>query len=310
MMLKRRFLLSFAISGLLLVGGNGCGRSETGLLTFVPSDSAAILIVNWTSVKKDSELRSIIKSVEFEAQMRRLGTESEAIDEVVAFGASSSRAALLMRGKFDRQKIINHLESTGWSESAHDGPKMYVNASDFVSLPTRGVIIGGPREGVLAALQTAKDSRENINSAAAFRNIKDEMPAGKSPIMGFLIAPDGTLEMADAALSVTAGAMSLFGIGEIGAILKKLNVASGAGFSIARGATSQKCAVNFCVVMRDEQTATIAAGALSVMKNLSTFVGNADDKENLRNFSVTRRKKVLSIKMEIPSEALMPPDTR
>ena len=174
----------------------------------------------------------------------------------------------------------------------------------------RRVLVTGSREGVFAALQTGKTADKNIESAPSFRSIKEDISSGNSPIKGFLIAPEGTLEMADAALSVTAGAMSLFGFGEIGGILKKLNIASGAGFSVAHSSTKQKYAVDFCVMMRDEQAATIAAGALNVMKSLSSFVGTADDKENLRSFNITQRKKVLSIKMEMPREALMPSNSR
>lgn len=238
--------------------------------------------------------------------MRRFGVESSTVEELVVFGAMNSSGALLLRGTFDRRKVAERLKSSGWSESKSDGKKIYVNGNDYVCMPSDGILAAGPQSGVVAAIEAGGNSRGNLTTSSVFKSIKAEIPSGKSPIRAFLIAPEGTLEMADTALSVTAGAMSLFGFGEIGAILNKMNVASGAGFSIARASTAQKFSVNFCVMMRDEQTATIAAGALNVMKSLSATVGNPDEKENLRNFSVTQRKKILSIKMEMPGEALMP----
>lgn len=304
-MLKIKFLLSFGICCALLSGG--CHRSENTLLDFIPADSAAILLVNWTSVKNDNGLRAMIKADGIESQLRRFGIESASVSEFAVFGAANSRAALLLHGSFDRRKVAEHLKSDGWSESTDDGRKIYTQGADFLSLPADGILAAGTREGVIAVLQSAKNSRENIQSVPSFKKIKTAMNGGKSPLTAFLIAPEGTLETADAALSLTAGAMSFFGWGELGGLLKKLNVASGAGFTVAHGSSSQKYAVNLCVLMRDEQAAMLAAGALNVMKNLSASVGNAVDKENLQTFSITRQEKAVSIKMEMPREALMPP---
>ncbi len=307
-MQKTRILLAFGICSILLLGGNACHRSEARLLAFVPSDSAAILIIDWTSIKNDDDMKSLIKADGFEEQMRRFGIESSAVKELVVFGASNSSAGLLLRGAFDRRKVAEHLKSNGWSESSADGRKLYSSANDYISLPADGLLIAGTREGVSAALRASNNSRENIESAASFRKIKAAMTVGKSPITAYLIASEGTLDTADAALSLTAGAMSLFGYGEIGGILRKLNIAAGAGFTIAHGSSSRNCAVNLCVLMRDEQTASLAAGTLNLMKNLSAALPNTGDKENLQNFKVARQEKVVSVKMEMPRDALMPAD--
>ncbi len=103
--------------------------------------------------------------------------------------------------------------------------------------------------------------------------------------------------------------MSLFGLGGIGDILQKMNIAEGAGFTVAHDTTSQKYAVNLCVLMRDEKSALVAAGALNLMKSLSGMV-KTNDAANLQDFDFTRKEKVLSIKMEMPREALMPANKR
>ncbi len=59
-----------------------------------------------------------------------------------------------------------------------------------------------------------------------------------------------------------------------------------------------------------EQSSKIAAGTLNLMKTLSATLPNTGDKENLQSFSITRREKVVSVKMEMPREALMLPDAR
>jgi len=308
-MLKGKLLLFFGICCILLFGGNSCSRRETGLLDSVPSDSTALLIVNWSSVKNDNDLKLLFTGNEFEAQTRRFGVESAEVSEFVVFSDNGTKAALLMRGKFDRREVVERLKSDGWSEESNDGTKIYASGDDYAALPQNGVLIAGTRRGVSAALQTAKNSSESIQNAVAFKKIKASMTGSKSPVTAFLIAPEGTLEMADAALSVTAGAMSLFGLGAIGDILQKMNIAEGAGFTVAHGSKSQKYAVNLCVLMRDEKSALVAAGALNMMKSLSGMV-KTNDAENLQDFDFTRKEKVLSIKMEMPREALMPANKR
>lgn len=304
-MLREKLLLYLGICCILLFGSNNCSRHETSLLESVPSVSTAILIVNWGSVRNNNDLKSLFNGAEFEEQMRRFGIDSAVVNEWIAFSDNGTKAGLLTRGDFDRREVVAHLKSSGWTEDSADGTKIYANGEDYAALPRNGVLIVGTRRGVFTSLEIAKNPRESIQNAASFKKIKASMTGGKSPITGFLIAPEGTLEMADAALSVTAGAMSLFGLGGVGDILKKLNVASGTGFTVSRGSTSGKYAVNLCVLMRDEQSALIAAGALNMMKTLSGMAKTRET-EDLQDFDFTRQEKVLSIKMEMSHEALMP----
>lgn len=303
----RNFLFLLICSALISAGG--CRRTETGLLGYVPSDSAAILIVNWKSIAGDENLKPLMSGIDFEGQMRRFGVESRSVGEIIVFAAMNSKAGLLFRGEFNRKEIIAHLKSNGWDESSIEGRKVYVQQGDYVSLPDDGLLIAGTEAGIAASFRARENSQDNIASNAAFKKMRASLSAnGKSPIAAFLIAPDGTLEAADAALSLTAGAMSFFGWGEIGSILKTLNFAGATGFTFARGTSDGRCAVNFCVLMRDEKTAALAATALNAMKGWSSAVATkASDKENLQSISVSREEKVISVKMEMPREMLMPP---
>lgn len=285
----------------------GCSRrGEPALLAYVPADSVAVVSVNWSDIRSDSDLRSVVGGDELVRQMHRLGVEGESVKALALFTSLGSKPALVLRGKFERRDVTAHLKSNGWSETSADGVKLFVNGSDFASIPADGLIIAGDREGVVNALDAGKRSGKSIGSTASFKTIKDGMSSQAAPITVFLIAPEGTLEAADAALSATAGVVSFFGYGEIGAILRHINIAAGTGFSIATGSDKNSYAVNFCVLMRDEQAAAIAAGALEVMKGLSNFVGKPEDRENLKNFEVTQKKKLLTLQMQMPREMLIP----
>ena len=62
---------------------------------------------------------------------------------------------------------------------------------------------------------------------ALTKKINAGMTARNAPITAFLLIPQGTLDMADAALEATSLALSLFDLGGIGALLKQMNIASG-----------------------------------------------------------------------------------
>ena len=308
---KIKTAVYFAICGLILLAGNGCVHRQNSLLDFVPADSAAIVIIKWSAVRKDAEMKSMLKTDGFESQMRRVGIESEQVSEIVVFGASENRGGLLFRGKFDRRKIVENLKSGGWSETVEDKRKIYANQDDYAAFPADGIMAAGTREGIAAISEAMNDPKKNIQSVNSYKKIKASLESEKSPLTAYLIAPQETLDTADAALTITAGAMSLLGWGTIGEILKKLNVAEAAGFTIAHGSANQKYAVNLCVLMRDEKTASFAAGTLNLMKSFSSTVATeSDEKENLQKFNVSRQEKAILLKMEMPRDALMPPDAK
>ena len=116
--------------------------------------------------------------------------------------------------------------------------------------------------------------------------------------------------MADAALTATSIALSLFNLGGIGQLLQAVNVARGFGFSLEKGAR-EMYPVELCVLMRDEEAAVFVSGSLNALKTISELEASDNrDRESLRAIramSIVRKHEVLAVKMEIPGAALFPP---
>ena len=116
--------------------------------------------------------------------------------------------------------------------------------------------------------------------------------------------------MADAALTATSVALSLFNLGGIGQLLQAVNVARGFGFSLDQSA-GEMYPVELCVLMRDEQSAVFVSGSLNALKTISELAATDNrDREQLRairQMSIVRKQEVLAVKMEIPGAALFPP---
>lgn len=289
---------------------NSCGGSKARLLELVPIESNMVVIINWATLRNDEGLKRVTKAEIYEAQIKRFGIANEKVSDLVVFGimgAKATQGGLILRGSFDERIVLSKLKAQGWSETELEGRKVYVSGADYVYAPSEGVLAAGTSEGLAAVLRTSKNPGKGLSNSSSYKKIKNSLAEGKSPMTAMLIAPDGTLEAVDAALSVTGEVLSFFDMGEIGTILKMLNIASGAGFTIARG-KNEKYAVSLSVLMRDEKTATIAVGSLNLLKSASGMVSDKKDKETaeaLQDFKFTREENVLLIKMQMPEKALV-----
>ena len=285
-------------------------------MRLVPVESCAIMTIDWTAVRADPELRRLMKGDEFETLLRHLGLSSESVITVTVFGSIErpTNSGLLLRGSFDRKEITTKLKATGFREESLEGRKVYVHADDYVAMPSSNTLFAGPREGVAGVFQAMDDAKESVVASDAYKKINASMTTKGQPLKAFLLVPQGTLDMADAALTATSFALSLFNLGGVGELLKAVNVARGFGVSVAAGAGHEKYPVELCVLMRDEETARFVSGSLNAMKTISELA-SSDVREQqslraIRQMTIVRKQDVLAVKMEVPGSALFPPSSR
>jgi len=284
-------------------------------MRLVPVESCAIMTINWVSLRTRGELRRLLKGDEFEAVLRRLGIDSKSVNTVAVFSSIDSRtnSGLLLRGSFDRKEIATDLKANGWREESLEGHKVYVNAADYVAMPATNTLFAGTREGAIGVFRAAEDSRESVVGSDAYKKVNAALTKKDQPLRAFLLIPQGTLDMADAALTATSIALSLFNLGGVGELLKAVNVARGFALTVDSG-THEKYPVELCVLMRDEDSARFVSGSLNAMKTISALA-SSDVREQeslraLRAMSIVRTQEVLAVKMEIPGSALFPPSSR
>src|SRR5687768_17271654 len=125
-MRRLRFGISVTITLVLLIV-SCCTTRESSLFRLVPVESCAIMSIDLSSMKDDSELRRVIKGDHFGALLRELGLESESVKTLVVFSALDGHATsgLLLRGSFDSKKIARELKKNGWTENSLEGHKVY-----------------------------------------------------------------------------------------------------------------------------------------------------------------------------------------
>lgn len=299
-------------TALLLLSMCACSRRQSAVLDLVPADSCAVVIIDWSTVRNDNDLKRLFKGDRLELILQQLALKSAVVKTAVVFSGINTQATagLLLHGSFNSKEEITALKARGWQEQRVDKQTVYTNGKDYVALPQTGTILAGSREAAAAVFRALADPRQRFSSSSPYKQIAAGLTTRTSPIRAFLVIPQGSLDMADAALAATSLALSLFNMGGVGSLLKEINIARGFGLDLGRG-IDQTYPVEMCVLMRDEQGAAVVSGSLNLMKRLSAMaVNNHRDEQAfqaLQNVSVTRVKEVLSIKMTVPQAVLVPP---
>lgn len=314
-LISRIWLQKVLAAVLLALVFCSCGDRAQSLMRLVPQESCAILSVDWSAVQNDKELSRVIKAKELEAWLKRLRINGESIKSIIVFSGidGKSVSGLLLRGAFESKHVIAALKSDGWHEESVDGGTVYVNASEYITLPAPNTLFAGTREAALGVFRAKKSELESVVGSRFFKKINAGVSVDAKPVKAFLLIPQGTLDMADAALTATSVALSFFNLGGIGQLLKVMNVARGFAFTLDH-ANQERYPLQLCVLMRDEEAAVFMNGSLNAMKQLSELAADdARDQQAIREFrkmTITRRDEVLMVRMEMPAEALFPPSGR
>jgi hypothetical protein len=241
---------------------------------------------------------------------QKLGIDSQSVTGIIVFSAIDSRtvSGMLLRGALDEKRIAAELKRVGWIEDFVEGHTVYVHTADYLAIPAADTVFVGTREAALAVFRAAETTAESIVASDAYKKINAAVSMDSKPIKAYLLLSEGTLEMADAALSATSVALSLFNLGGIGQLLKAVNVARGFAFSLGKG-TRENYPVELCVLMRDEAAATFISGSLNALKTMTAAVSaNSREQENFRalqQMRIVRKHEVLAITMEMPVNALI-----
>jgi hypothetical protein len=302
-------------AGFILLAICACNRTQSTITDLIPADSCAVVVIDWTEVRTDQDLKRLVKADQLENVLSELAIDGGSVKNVAIFSAIDSRAksGVLVRASFDKGRVISSLKTRGWSEQTIEGHKVYAHGNDYVALLQPQTLFVGTREAAASVLRAVDGSREGFATSRSYKKINAGMTTGNAPIKAFLLIPQGTLDMADAALEATSLALSLFDLGGVGALLKQMNIASGFGVTFGHG-VNEMHPVEMCVLMRDEKAAALISGSLNLMKSFSAMAANNQTDQQalqgLRDLSVSRMKEVLSIKMTVPRGVLLGPNRR
>src|SRR3989442_1445442 len=170
--------------GLALWSFFACSGYESSIIDLVPFDSCAVVVVDWSAVRNDNDLKRLFKGDQFEAVLQRLALDRSSVKTLVVFSAMNTqvKAGMLLRGPFDKQKQISALKARGWREESVDGHKVYVNGNDYAAMPQSNILFAGTREAAAGVFRTLTNSRESFSSSSSYKKISSGMSARNNPI--------------------------------------------------------------------------------------------------------------------------------
>jgi hypothetical protein len=318
----KNLISKFHTSGALLLGAccvcafllSACtgSSSQRSLFNHVPSSSYAVLAVNWKTVSKDPDLKRISKGADVEKLFAQLGLNTDTVAEFAVFGDNGSAHAssgIIAKGSFNSNDIVKELISRGWAKREFEGRQVYVNPKDGSWLTTfdKNLLVLGTEGGVKDAIGARTKPENRFTANPAYKVLSSHFEGKQYPILMMVALPQASQDMANAVVQLTSTALDLAGVGPLGDLLNKIGYAQGLGCAISRKDESFPVAVS--AVMKDEESAKLVSGALSLLKNLGRSVSKnyssqTDAARAIQTMSVERRGEVVSVKMTMSTRDL------
>lgn len=294
-----------------------CGSSsgDRATVRYVPSDSLIALSINWKIVGRAAELKKLVKGEQIESLLGRLHIGGEEVSELSVFSdgqnAPSGSSGIILRGTFDGQEVAARLKGAGWAEQKFGEKRIYANPADGSCLVALGknLLVLGTRVGVEGSIRAARDPEESFTANPMYERLARHTDGRRHPLSVVVVFPQSAQDVAATALEVSSVVMDFAGLGPLGDLMNKIGYVRAFGCSISR--KGEVFPVELHAVMKDETSASLVSGALTLSKGLSAMVPKhnlsqtqSEELQTLQSISVIRDRELLSVKLLMPVDDL------
>lgn len=302
----------------------GCGfqnvEAQTSVkpILLVPPSAVAVAKLNWTVIRQDDRFRTMLNADQLDRSLAQLNISGSDVSEIIIFsGMNSSPTGFLggiFRGTYDPGAVTAKLRSQGFSEDLYKGRTIYTDQRDqsCTSILRSGTLVVGSRKGVEGVIDVEMNPRLSLTSKPPFTTLLSRFAVSRQPISFMMALPLEYQAVADVATKVVSTIFSLSGLGPLGYVVDKIGFPSVLGFSIGRNGAAFPA--ELIAKMKDSYSAALISGTLNVAQaidlNMLSDRMSPSDREMLKNISVTRTGALLSIKMVLREQDLLPPIRR
>lgn len=290
-------------------------QKRLGPLALIPPQGIAILKVNWSQTRADSELRKIVRADEFERITQLFGVDAREVAEWVVFSdlkpASTTGLGAILRGSFDSQRVVNTVQERGWREESYRARAVYVYPADGtrLSIVAPGLLAFGSKAGIEGVLDVQAAPLKGLARTRPFSTMLADLNNRAFPISFMIGIPEKYQGVADLTYKVATKLMDVAGLGILGLVMDKVGLARALGFAITHNGRAMP--VKLLALMQNETSAELVAGALNLMKGLPSIMPSRNRSrqdqeaiEAIESMTVTNRAALLSIQFEMPKSAL------
>lgn len=278
----------------------------------LPAKSVAVVNVDWAKVRNSVDLREAIKGDDFVAILRQIGIDDAKVNEFSVFAdvnpTSANKMGLIVSGRFRLRDVVGAIEKRNWSVVKIGKRTAFLNPADgSLVLPlAEGLLVTGTRNGVEQTASTFDKPRTGLIHKKAFGSIFSLLGDGL-PIRGFVGVPQEYQTTGKVGMT---GLKYLLHIGfftPLGMVLSAMTMIQSVGLSIAN--STGDVPVHMVLqtggsVLGSYASAGTARG-LNFLKSTAAMSPNADQRA-LASMKVTDAKGYLSVRMNMPRQALLP----
>jgi hypothetical protein len=313
--MKRLIVFLLLSLSTLTLSNIGAFAQRRAAVSLAPTESVAVIKVNWAQMRQDDRLRRIVRGDDFERIVQQYGIDSEQITEWVVFSdikpASANGLGMILSGTFSSRSIADHLKSQGWSEQAYISHKIYLNPADksYAAPLQPGLLVVGTQAGVENVINVESNPQTGITTKPPFSTLLANFSRNPKPITFMIGIPQKYQATADVAYKVATKLIDFAGLSPLGTILDKIGLARALGFSISRDGSVYP--IELVGLMKDETTTGLISGALNLMKSvpmmLSSRSMSQQDKDALdaiQGMSINSSGTLLSIKFNMPESGM------
>ena len=310
------FYRSFFI---ILVLAHGVAAQRAGSpIALVPDRSIAVLRVDWTQVRASEKLKSIVGGTDFARITAQTGVGESKVTEWVIFSDVSptfaQSAAIIVAGNFTSASVVAFARAKGWRTEKIGAASAFVNPADnsYLLVIRSGLLVAGAKTGVEKAYQAFGKARGAIVGTEPFSSIWKQLDAARQPIGFYAGIPGNYQKAADLAFTIATKLLGLASFGILGKIFEAVGLVRSVGFTVSYN--GGVFPTRMAAMMDSETKAWIASGALNLLKKAPSAIGvkvrNSEEEKMLKalqTLSASYRKEILSVRFEMPEEAMRKP---
>ena len=309
-----RRLLSILIFALSLSGGltEALGQRQPNPIALVPPAAVAVVRINWTIVQRDERFRAMLNADQLDRALTGLKIDGSDLSEVVIFsGINTSLTGVfagMFRGSFNVPVVIAQLKSQSLEEHVYKKHTIYLNRVDrsAATVLRSGLLVVGSQKGVEGVIDVEGNPRTGLTLRPPFTSLLAKFVNSNRPISFAMALPLEYQAVGDVAVKVVSNIFSLSGLGSLGYVIDKIGFPHVIGFSIDRKGSTFP--VQLLAQMKDETSAALISGSLSLMQSLGSNLTSAQiskaDQEMLQSLEVTRNAALLTIKLVLREQDL------
>ena len=284
------------------------GQRAASPLSFVPARSVAVLSVDWKRVRRDEDLKRIVKGDDMANLLDQIGAGESKVTEFAIFSdldpTASNKLGIIVNGNFSSQAITRNLETRGWKTKKIGSRTAYINPTDgsYLMILQSGSFVAGTKAAVEQTIGAFTRPRNALVRRSAFRSIMS-MLGTAAPVRFFIGVPEEYKEVADFAFKIANKLMSFGGLGLMGMVFDKIGLIQSMGFSMDSGRDAFP--VQLIAAMPGKTGAAVASGGLNLLKKAAWTLGEKSPETiAMSSMVVGSTGNLLSIKFDMPRSAM------